>query len=112
MKNPAGIPNPFSSLSFALLGLGAAMLAAGCGGSPKLARDLMSEEVNTGATAEHPVAMRGEAAFAQGKLGLVAVVYRGFERQAGESHAKGNGHEIRAHKHREDDIDEDISYGS
>lgn len=51
---------------------------SGCGSGPT-PRDLMLEEAQKGPV-ERPVAMKGEAAFMEGKLAALATVSRGFDR--------------------------------
>lgn len=59
--------------------LAIALTTGGCGSGP-VPRDLMLEEATSAQGVERPVAMRGEAAFMEGKLGAVATVSRGFDR--------------------------------
>jgi hypothetical protein len=61
-----------TALILIALGLG------GCSSAPET-RDLMAEEARSGKV-ERPVAMKGEATFASGKLEVVATVARGFTR--------------------------------
>lgn len=51
-------------------------LATGCGST--VHRDPMAEAVTAG---ERPIAMRGEGSFLDGKLGALATISRGFDRQ-------------------------------
>lgn len=70
----------FTTLFFrltALAGLALVVsLGAGCRSAP-LQRDMMSDALSAG---EQPVAMRGEGAFFDGKLGALATISRGFDR--------------------------------
>jgi hypothetical protein len=84
-------PMKTSALIPILAGVGAlgAVLLAGCGsaGGP---RDLMLEEAQSGAV-ERPVAMKGEAAFLEGKLTALATISRGFDRGVPGGRSGGRG---------------------
>jgi hypothetical protein len=73
-------------LGGALVSTALALLAAGGCGSGPTPRDLMLEEASS-QRVERPVAMRGETAFLDGRLGALATVSRGFDR--GVRPAKG-----------------------
>lgn len=66
-------------LVLAALLIAIALTAGGCGSGPA-PRDLMLEEASAAQGVERPVAMRGEVAFLEGKIGAVATVSRGFDR--------------------------------
>jgi hypothetical protein len=68
--------SPLSTTAFSLLAL---LFLAGCG-TGRGPRDLMMEEAHVGTSVERPVAMKGESAFLEGKVGVVATVSRGFDR--------------------------------
>lgn len=67
--------------------LGAVLAGTACG-TGAIPRDLMVDEVHSTDTAEKPVAMRGEAAFLDGKVGAIVTVTRGFERSPGARGAR------------------------
>lgn len=103
MTKPAGLSLPRVSFLRPAFALGVLTLSCGCSGT-RLPRDLMSEEVNAEKPVERPVAMRGEGAFLEGKLGAVATISRGFQREGSGSTPRTGGYEITARNRREDDI--------
>lgn len=107
MKRLTGSSLP-RSFSLALVALCTLAFAAGCA-STNEPRDLMSEEANAGGAAERPVAMRGETAFLDGKIGAVVTISRGFERERSENARAGSrGHEITARDMRRNGDEDDI----
>lgn len=106
MKNPA-----FSHYSCitALLATGLIGLY-GCHSAPET-RDLMVEEAHANA-GDRPVAMKGEGAFADGKLAVVATVTRGFQRVGNHP---GSGKREGGRSWRKKDVDafsDDYFFGS
>jgi hypothetical protein len=87
MKNPVF---PHFTCIAALVATGLIALY-GCRSAPET-RDLMVEEAHAEA-ADRPIAMKGEANFADGKLSVVATVTRGFQR--GGAHPAGGKREKR-----------------
>ncbi len=104
-----------TKMAFPLIHCGALVLAAatlsltGCNSAPET-RDLMVEEAH----AQHedrPIAMKGDAGFADGKLHVVATVSRGFDR-GGKGGAVPGGRPGRHWgKHDTDAFSEDYSFG-
>ena len=74
MTKTALFPKLFTATS-----LLAALVATGGCGSQSVPRDLMLEEASK-QSVERPVAMRGEGAFLEGKVAVLATVSRGFDR--------------------------------
>ena len=78
----------------------ALMLGAGCHTASTEQRDLMFDDLTAG---ERPVAMKGEAAFLDGKLAATATVSRGFDHGTkdaagggkGKGKGKGRDHDMR-----------------
>jgi hypothetical protein len=82
----------------------------GCHSGPET-RDLMVEEAHAD-PGDRPIAMRGEATFADGKLGVVATVARGFQR-VGTRAAGGKGSGGRHWRAKDvDAFSDDYSFGS
>lgn len=99
MKNSVLFPKPTLALAAAATLLG--LTACGTGGGP---RDLMMEEATAGAAVERPVAMKGEGAFLEGKVGVVATVSRGFNRGTpGTARRRGDTYEEGGRRGRRDD---------
>jgi hypothetical protein len=83
----------------------------GCHSAPET-RDLMVEEAHADPSAR-PIAMRGEASFADGKLGVVATVARGFQRVGTRGAGGGKGGAGRHWRSKDvDAFSDDYSFGS
>jgi hypothetical protein len=92
----------FSLLNTTALGLLALLVAAGCG-TGRGPRDLMMEEAQAGTSVERPVAMKGESAFLEGKVAVVATVSRGFDRGTPGTRRRGGMDEEGGRRGRRDD---------
>jgi hypothetical protein len=79
----------FPTISAAVCLLATLLVNSGCGSGP-VPRDLMMEEALK-QPVERPVAMRGEGAFLEGKVGVLATVSRGFDRGTGGAGRGGRG---------------------
>lgn len=95
--------NPAFLRTFGIVSGTLALLAAGCRSNDG-PRDLMMEEARAGSAVERPVAMKGETAFLDGKLGAVATVSRGFDR--GQPGTRRRGDDDFGKKRREDSFGE------
>jgi len=86
MKQMAFLPTVIGALCL----VAATLATSGCG-SHSGPRDLMLEEASKQGGVERPVAMRGEGAFLEGKVVVLATVSRGFDRGVQPGAKSGRG---------------------